>query len=84
MLLITVPFKNSNSAFCFSIYRHVLHFCMCNFVSGNTANCALFPETKLHIQKYDGLENMGGPSRGLDVTRGSCTDTNLGHNHTKI
>ena len=31
---------------------------MWNFVFGNTANRALFPETKFHIQKYDGLENI--------------------------
>ena len=37
---------------------------------------------KLHIQKYDGLENIENPSRALEVTLG--TDTNLGHNHTKI
>ena len=42
----------------FSISGQVLHFCMWNFVFGNTANRALFPETKFHIQKYDGLENI--------------------------
>jgi hypothetical protein len=44
------------------------------------------PKTKFHIlvQKYDGLENMEGPGRALVATLGSSTDTNLGHNHTKI
>ena len=36
------------------------------------------------VQKYDGLENMEKPSRALEVTLCSSTDTNLGHNHTKI
>jgi hypothetical protein len=57
---------------------------MWNFVAGNKAHWALFPETKFHIQKYDGLENIGKPSRALEVTLGLSTDTNLGHNHTKI
>ena len=65
----------------FSISRQVLHFCMCNLVSADKANCALSAETKSHIQKYDGLENIDNPSRALEVTRGSSTDTNLGHNH---
>ena len=68
----------------FSISRQVLYFCMRNFVSSNKANRALVPETKLHIQKYDGLENMDKPSRALEVTLGSSIDTNLGHKHTKI
>ena len=54
---------------------------MCNLVSADKANCALSAETKFHIQKYDGLENTENPSRALEVTRGSSTDTNLGHNH---
>ena len=33
------------------------------------------------MQKYDGLENIENPSGALEVTRGSSTDTNLGHNH---
>ena len=57
---------------------------MWNFVSGNNANWALFPETKFHIQKYDGLENIEKRSPALEVTLGSSTDTNLGYNHTKI
>ena len=57
---------------------------MCNFVSGDKAKLALSPETKFHIQKYDGLENIEKPSPALEVTLGSSTDTNLGHNHTKI
>ena len=70
--------------------RQVLHFCMCNFVSADTAmyNWDLSVETKLHIrvQKYDGLENMEKPGRALEVyiTLGSSTDTNLSHNHTKV
>jgi hypothetical protein len=53
---------------------------MCNFVSEDKANC---PETKFHIQKYNGSENIENPSPPLEVTLGSSTDTNLGHNHTK-
>ena len=68
----------------FSISRQVLYFCMRNFVSGNKANRALVPETKLHIQKYDGLENIEIRSRELEVTLGSSTNTNLVHNHTKF
>jgi hypothetical protein len=41
------------------------------------------PQTKLHIQKYERLENIENPSCALEVTLGSSTDTNLGHNHTK-
>ena len=52
--------------------------------SENKANWALFQETKFHIQKYDRLENIEKRSRALKVTLGSSTDTNLGHNHTKI
>ena len=36
------------------------------------------------VQKYDGFENIEKRSRALEVTLGSSTDTNLGHNHTKI
>ena len=57
---------------------------MWNFVFGNKSNTALFPETKFHIQKYDGLENIEKRSPALEVTLGSSTDTNLGHNHTNI
>jgi hypothetical protein len=39
---------------------------------------------KLHIQKYDGLGNIENPIRALEVTLGSSTDTNSGHNHTKF
>jgi hypothetical protein len=39
------------------------------FISGNIR--------KLHIQKYDGLENIENPNRTLEVTLGSNTDTNL-------
>ena len=37
----------------------------------------------MHIQKYDGFENIEIRSRALGVTLGSSTDTNLGHNQTK-
>ena len=57
---------------------------MWKFVSSDKANWALSAETKFHIQKYDGLENIENPSPALEVTLGSSTDTNLGHNHTKI
>ena len=56
---------------------------MRKFVSGNKAQLDLFPKTKFHIQKYDGLENIEKRSPALEVTLGSSTDTNLGHNHTK-
>ena len=58
---------------------------MWNFVSGNKAHRAvdLFPETKFHIRKYDGIENIEKRSPPLEVTLGSSTDTNLGPNHTK-
>ena len=54
----------------FSISGQVLHFCMWNFVFGNTAHRALVPETKFHIlaQKYDGLENIETWSRASEVT----------------
>ena len=56
------------------VYTAVLeYFCMCN----------LSAETKFHIQKYDGLE-IEKPSRAMEVTLCPSTDTNLGHNHTKI
>ena len=57
---------------------------MCNFVSADKAHLALSAQTKFHIQKYDGLENIEKRSPALEVTLGSSTDTNLGHNHTKI
>jgi hypothetical protein len=44
----------------------------------------LFPETQFHIQKYDGLENIEKRSRALEVTLGSSTDPNLGHNPVQI
>jgi hypothetical protein len=53
------------------------------YISASIA-LALFPETKFQIQKYDGLENIEKRSRALEVTLGSSTDTNLGHNHSKI
>ena len=52
---------------------------MCNFVPGDKAKWALSPETKFHIQKYDGLENIEKRSPPLEVTMGSSTETNLGH-----
>ena len=45
---------------------------------------SFIPQTKFHIQKYDGLENIEKQSRALEVTLGSSTNTNLAHNHTKI
>ena len=42
---------------------------MCNFVSGNKENRNLLPETKFHIQKYDGLENIKKPSQALELWR---------------
>jgi hypothetical protein len=57
---------------------------MRNFVFENKANQALLRETRFYKQKYDGLENIENPSRALEVTLGSSTDTNLGYNHTKF
>ena len=65
----------------------------CTFVCGTLfrriklielLSLALSAEKKLHIQKYDGLKNIENPSRALEVSLGSSTDTNLGHNHIKI
>jgi hypothetical protein len=55
-------------------------------VSGNTANRFVFTETKFHIQKYGGLENIEKPSPTLEVTLGSSTGTNLCQtcNHRKF
>jgi hypothetical protein len=52
--------------------------------SADKSNRAVSAETKFHIQKYGGLENIEKPSRALQVTLGSSTDTNLGHNHCTI
>ena len=57
---------------------------MCNFVSADRATWDLSAETKLNVQKYDGLEYLEKPSRAFEVALGSSTDTNLGHSHTKI
>jgi hypothetical protein len=40
---------------------------------------SLLLDTKLYIQKYDGLENTEKPSRALEVNLASSTDTSLGH-----
>jgi hypothetical protein len=68
-----------------SISWQVSHFCMWNFVSADKANRAidLSAETRFHIQKYDGSENIEIRSHALEVTLGSSIDTNSGHNHTK-
>jgi hypothetical protein len=47
----------------FSISLQVLHFCICKFVSVDKANLHLSAETKLHVQKYDGLDNREPKSR---------------------
>ena len=57
---------------------------MWNFVFANKANWGLSAETKFHIQKYHGLENIAERSRALEVTLGSSIDTKLENNHTKI
>ena len=56
---------------------------MWNFVFADKASWALSAETKFHMQKYDGLENIENTSRALEVTLGPSTDTNLGHNQFK-
>ena len=57
---------------------------MWNFVWADKDEWALSAQTKFHIKKYDGLENIEKLIRVLEVTLGSSTDTNLGHNQTKI
>ena len=42
------------------------------------AKWALFPETKLQIQKYDGLENKERPRPTMEVTLCSNVGMNLG------
>ena len=42
------------------------------------------PETKFYIQKYHGLEDIEKRSRALEITLGSSTDTNVGHNYNKF
>ena len=56
---------------------------MWKFVLADKANEDLSVKTKFHIQKCDGFENIEKRSRGLEVTLGSSTDANLGHNHIK-
>ena len=55
---------------------------MWNLIPGNKAiglrAVNLLPETKFHIQKYDGFENRSIEKPSL----GSSTDTNLGHQMT--
>jgi hypothetical protein len=42
------------------------------------------PKPSSNIQKYDGLENIEKPtSLALEITLGSSTDPNLGHNQSK-
>ena len=57
---------------------------MWTFVSLNKQKLDLFTETNFHIQKYDGLENIEKRSHALEVTLGSSTNTDSGHNHRKI
>jgi hypothetical protein len=40
---------------------------ICNFVSWNKNDRAFFTETKLHIQKCNGLENIENPNRTLEA-----------------
>ena len=77
LIIVRLWFSRSKS-------RQALHFCMCNLVSADKANWALSAETKFHIQKYDGLENIENPSRGLEVSLGSSTYTNLGYGYSKF
>ena len=62
-------YENIIRGLCFSLYRQVLHLCMCITV----------PRTKV-----DGLENIEKRSPPLEVTLGSSIDTNLRHNQVKI
>jgi hypothetical protein len=52
----------------------------------NSATWALFPETKVAHTKVWRIRKYREPksSRALEVTLGSSTDTNSGHNHTKF
>ena len=81
MLIYCTTVNNLIPRLWISIYRQVLHFGMWNFVSADKPNGALSTETKFHIQNYDSLENMKIRSRAFEVTLGSSTDPNLGHNH---
>jgi hypothetical protein len=60
---------------------------MWNFVPADKATYVmeLYPpkQTRFHMQKYDGLENIEKPSRALGITLGSRTNTILSHNHIK-
>jgi hypothetical protein len=62
-------------------YRALAIALRSSITMGREVICALpiiFPH------KYDGLENIEIRSRASEVTLGSSTNTNLGHNHTKI
>ena len=78
------PRVTSNARLGFSDTRKVLHFCMWNFIWADKAQLSLSAQTKFHIQKYDGLENIENTSLALEVTLGSSADTNLRHNHTNM
>ena len=57
---------------------------MRNFLSSNEAHRALFPGKKVAHTKVCGLENIENPSRGLEVSLGSSTYTNLGYGYSKF
>ena len=57
---------------------------MCGTLFGEIKLIELYPETKFHMQKYDGLENIKNRIIALEVTLVSSTDANLGHNHRKF
>ena len=64
--------------------RQVLHFCMWNFVRADKAHQALSAHTKFQIQKCDTCRVLEIRSATLEVTPGSSTDQNSGHNAIKI
>ena len=65
------PRVTSNARLRISIFSNPSYFCMCNFVSGNKAQLALFPATKLHIQKCNTCRDIENPSRGIILHNGT-------------
>ena len=66
------------------MYGTIILFLFLHRSVHHTSSTWTYPETKFHIQRYDGLENIEKRSRALKVTLGSSTDPNLGHNPIEI
>ena len=80
----TVPLGKNK--LCYFADLYIGEYCafVCGTLFPRIKLIELYPEAKFHIQKYDGLENIEKRGHALEVTLGSSTDTNLGHNHTKL